>query len=100
MSNILNPGLVATLAGRVTGFRLRPQEDRYAAARVVHNGLIDRKPALIVRCRTTNWIVGRELNDAAAEYGLAVTGGAGFGTGGGLLARRWSRLAHYDQGRI
>jgi len=105
----------------------------------VHNGLIDRRPALIVRCRTTNDVVvaltlarraglevsirggghnvaGRavtdgglmidlaemkaiaidpdqstatagggvnwgELNDAAAEHGLAVTGGAVSGTG-------------------
>ncbi len=105
----------------------------------MHNGLIDRRPALIVRCRTTNDVVvaltlarraglevsirggghnvaGRavtdgglmidlaemkaiaidpdqstatagggvnwgELNDAAAEHGLAVTGGAVSGTG-------------------
>jgi FAD/FMN-containing dehydrogenase len=131
--------LVADLARVVSGPVLRPQDAGYDAARAVHNGLIDRRPALIVRCRTTSDVVaaltvarraglevsirggghnvaGRavtdggvmidlaemkeigidpdlatataqggviwgELNDAAAEHGLAVTGGAVSGTG-------------------
>lgn len=128
---------------------VRPADDGYDEARAVFNGLIDKRPALILRCRTTGDIVealavaresgleiavrggghniaGRstsdggvvidlspmkqitidpvariarvapgvtwgELNDAAAEHGLATTGGtisttgvAGLTLGGGL----------------
>jgi len=149
MSTTLDQALVADLAGQISGSVLGPQDTGYDAARAVHNGLVDRKPALIVRCRTTGDVVaalalarraglevsvrggghnvaGRavtnggvmidlaemkgvaidperatataeggviwaELNDAAAEHGLAVTGGAisttgiaGFTLGGGL----------------
>ncbi|HEX6986801.1 MAG TPA: FAD-dependent oxidoreductase, partial [Planctomycetaceae bacterium] len=130
---------VADLAGQVTGTVLGPEDARYDAARAVHNGLIDRRPKLIVRCRKTEDVVaalafarreglevsvrggghnvaGRavtdggvmidlsemkaisvdpgqatataeggvtwaELNDATAEHGLAVTGGAVSSTG-------------------
>jgi FAD/FMN-containing dehydrogenase len=149
MSATLDSAAVANLAQQVSGTVLGPQEVGYDAARAVHNGLIDRRPALIVRCWTTNDVVtalefarrtglevsirggghnvaGRavtdggvmidlaemkgiaidparatakaeggviwaELNDAAAEHGLAVTGGvvsttgiAGYTLGGGL----------------
>jgi FAD/FMN-containing dehydrogenase len=149
MSTTLDSALLAELAGKVSGSLLGPQDADYHATRAVHNGLIDRKPALIVRCRTTSDVVaaidlarrsgleisirggghnvaGRavadggvmidlaemkaiavdpveatataeggvvwhELNAAAAEHGLAVTGGAisttgiaGLTLGGGL----------------
>jgi FAD/FMN-containing dehydrogenase len=139
MITTLDSTLLAELARQVSGSVLGPQDPRYEAARAVHNGLIDRRPALIVRCRTTNDVIaalalarraglevsirggghnvaGRavtdggvmvdlaemkaiaidpgqatataeggviwgELNDAAAEHGMAVTGGAVSGTG-------------------
>jgi len=149
MSTTLDSEHVAELAGRVAGSVLGPADAGYDAARAVYNGLIDRTPALIVRCRTTNdvvealalarragldvsvrggghnvagravtddgvmidlaemkaiavdpesatataqgGVIWRELNDAAAEHGLAVTGGtisatgiAGYTLGGGL----------------
>ena len=149
MSTTLDPALVGDLAGEVFGSVLGPQDAGYEEARSVHNGLIDRRPALIVRCRTASDVVaalafalraglevsirggghnvaGRavtdgglmidlaemngividpdqatakaeggvlwgELNEAAAEHGLAVTGGvvsgtgiAGYTLGGGL----------------
>jgi FAD/FMN-containing dehydrogenase len=141
--------LLDDLAGRVSGRVLRPADDGYDAARRVHNGLVDRAPAVIVRCRSAadaaagvrfaraagldvcvrgggHNVAGRavvddavmidltemkgtavdpegrtvraeggltwsELNDATAEHGLAVTGGAvsttgiaGLTLGGGL----------------
>jgi len=149
MTTTFDSALVTELAGQVSGSVLGPQDVGYDAARAVHNGLVDRKPALIVRCRKTcdvinalsfahraglevsirgggHNVAGRavtdggvmvdlaemkgiaidpdratataeggvtwgELNDAAAEHGLAVTGGtvsgtgiAGYTLGGGL----------------
>jgi FAD/FMN-containing dehydrogenase len=139
MSTSLDSALIAELAEHVSGSILGPRDPGYESARAVHNGLIDREPALIVRCRTTCDVVaaldfalqeglevsirggghnvagravtdgglmidlaemkgividpGRatataeggvlwgELNQAAAEHGLAVTGGAVSGTG-------------------
>jgi FAD/FMN-containing dehydrogenase len=149
MTITLDSTLVSDLSRQISGSVLGSGDAAYDAARAVHNGLIDRKPALIVRCRKTNDVVaalafarrtglevsirggghnvaGRavtegglmidlaemrkivvdadratataeggviwgELNDAAAEHGLAVTGGtvsgtgvAGYTLGGGL----------------
>jgi len=139
MSTTLNGDAVAHLKGEISGSVLGPQDAGYDAARAVHNGLVDRRPAVIVRCGTTNDVVAalafarrtglevsirggghnvagravtdgglmidlaqmkaiaidpgratataeggvlwRELNDAAAKHGLAVTGGAVSGTG-------------------
>ena len=130
---------IADLDRQLSGSALGPADAAYDTVRAVHNGLIDRRPAVIVRCRTPNDVVaalafargaglevsirggghnvaGRavtdggvmidlaemkeivvhpdratatagggviwgELNEAAAEYGLAVTGGAVSGTG-------------------
>src|SRR5580765_7960883 len=141
--------LLDDLAGRVSGRVLSPTDDGYDAARRVHNGLVDRTPAVIVRClsaadaaagvrfaraagldvcvrggghnvagravvddavmidltemkgtavdpeartvRAEGGLTWSELNDATAEHGLAVTGGAvsttgiaGLTLGGGL----------------
>jgi FAD/FMN-containing dehydrogenase len=141
--------LLDDLASRLSGRLLQPADEEYDAARRVHNGLVDRAPAVIVRCRSADDVAaavqfaqvagleisvrggghnvaGRavaddavmidlaemrgievdpdartlraeggltwaELNDAAAEHGLAVTGGAisatgiaGLTLGGGL----------------
>ena len=149
MTIALDPALVGELAANVSGSVLGPNDLGYDAARSIHNGLIDRRPAVIVRCRAAGDVVaaldlarraglevsvrggghnvaGRavtdgglmidlaemkridvdpaaatatagggvtwgELNDAAAEHGLAVTGGAisttgigGYTLGGGL----------------
>ena len=51
MSTTLDNHLLDQLEGRVTGSVLAPDHPGYDAARAVHNGLVDRKPALIVRAR-------------------------------------------------
>ena len=149
MTATVDDAHVNDLAERVSGSVLGPRDAGYDAARAVHNGLIDHRPALIVRCKTTDDVVaalafarrthlevsvrggghnvaGRavadgglmidlalmkdiaidphratvsaaggvlwgELNEAAAQHGLAVTGGvvsttgiAGYTLGGGL----------------
>src|SRR5262245_65757914 len=42
---------VTELSGRFTGQLLRPADTGYEEARKVHNGLIDKRPGLIARCR-------------------------------------------------
>ena len=59
---------VDALAASLTGRLLQPSDADYEDARRVHNGLIDRRPALIVRCRS------------AADVAAAVS----FARGGGL----------------
>ena len=57
MSATLDEGRVGELSGRVSGLVLSPHVAGYDEARAIHNGLVDRRPALIVRCRTTADVV-------------------------------------------
>ena len=41
---------IADFGGTLRGALLQPSDDDYDAARVVWNGMIDRRPRLIVRC--------------------------------------------------
>ena len=75
MSTILDPTLVAELAGRVTGSALGPHDTGYDQARAVHNGLVDRRPALIVRCRTTEDVVAALALARRAGLEVSVRGG-------------------------
>ena len=68
-------GLLDDLATRVSGSVLRPADDGYHAARRVHNGLIDRKPALIVRCRTTNDVIAALAFAHRAGLEISIRGG-------------------------
>jgi FAD/FMN-containing dehydrogenase len=54
MITTVDDELVRELAGRVSGPVLSPQDAGYEEARTIHNGLVDRSPALIVRCRVTS----------------------------------------------
>jgi FAD/FMN-containing dehydrogenase len=47
----LDADRIDTLSASLTGAVLQPGDDRYETARLVHNGLIDKRPALIARCR-------------------------------------------------
>ncbi len=67
--------LLEDLAGRVSGRVLSPGDDAYAAARRVHNGLIDRNPAVIVRCRSTADIAAGVRFARAAGLDISVRGG-------------------------
>jgi FAD/FMN-containing dehydrogenase len=65
------PELAATFGGQL----LRPADTGYNDARRVHNGLVDKRPALIGRCRGVADVV--DLINIAREHGLelAVRGG-------------------------
>ncbi len=69
------------LAPSFGGRLLHPGDDGYDEARQLHNGLIDKRPALIAQCQTTADVVDAVnlARDAGAE--LAVRGG-GHGVAG------------------
>jgi FAD/FMN-containing dehydrogenase len=61
---------VAELSGKFSGQLLKSTDVGYDEARKVHNGLIDKRPALIARCRSTADIV--QAVDVARTRGLEV----------------------------
>jgi FAD/FMN-containing dehydrogenase len=75
MSIALDATLVAGLIDRVSGSVLGPHDLGYDEARAVHNGLVDRKPALIVRCRGTNDVVAALAFARGASLEVSVRGG-------------------------
>ena len=66
---------VSTLAGMFTGQLLRPGDAGYNEARKVHNGLIDKRPALIARCRGLSDIVDAVKVARDQKLEVAVRGG-------------------------
>ncbi len=71
----MNMGAVEGFAEGLDGDVLRPGETGFEEARTLWNAMIDKKPALIVRCRTTSDVV-RAVNFARdGALPLAVRGG-------------------------
>jgi FAD/FMN-containing dehydrogenase len=75
MTVALDPALVTGLATQVAGQVLSPDDAGYDAARSVHNGLIDRRPAVIVRCRQTSDVVAALAVARTAGLEVSVRGG-------------------------
>jgi FAD/FMN-containing dehydrogenase len=67
--------LLDDLAGRISGRVLRPADDGYEAARRVHNGLVDRTPAVIIRCRSAADVAAGVRFARAAGLEITVRGG-------------------------
>src|SRR5215470_11886791 len=65
----------ADLGASFRGQLLKPADAGYEEARKVHNGLVDKRPALIARCRSVADVV--DAVDLATRLGLlvAVRGG-------------------------
>jgi FAD/FMN-containing dehydrogenase len=62
---------VASLGEGFSGEVLTPGDPGYDAARTIHNGLIDKRPALIARCRNTADVV--DAVNAARDAGLELS---------------------------
>jgi FAD/FMN-containing dehydrogenase len=50
MTDVLEQGILDPLRGTVRGAVIAPTDREYETARRVHNGMIDKRPAVIVRC--------------------------------------------------
>jgi FAD/FMN-containing dehydrogenase len=75
MSTTVDEALVMDVARQVSGSVLRAGDTGYEAARTVHNGLIDRRPAFIVRCRTPKDVVAALAVARRAGLEVSIRGG-------------------------
>jgi FAD/FMN-containing dehydrogenase len=75
MSSTLDVRAVDALDTRISGRVLAPGAPGYDDARAVHNGLVDRRPALIVRCRTADDVVAALALARDAGLEVSVRGG-------------------------
>ena len=75
MTIAFDSALIADLCGQVSGSVIGPEDAAYDATRAVHNGLIDRRPAVIVRCRTTNDVVAALAFARRAGLEVSIRGG-------------------------
>jgi FAD binding domain/Berberine and berberine like len=60
-----------TFAAPFSGTLLRPRDDGYEEARRIHNGLIDKRPALIARCLNTADVI--DAVNIGREEGLEIS---------------------------
>jgi len=67
--------VVAELAPAFGGQLLQPADAGYDEARRVHNGLVDKRPALIARCRSTADVVDAVALARKLKLEVAVRGG-------------------------
>ena len=75
MATILDGAHLDNLSERISGAVLAPHDPGYDQARAVHNGLVDRKPALIVRCSTADDVVAALAFARRAQLEVSVRGG-------------------------
>src|SRR3954453_16015041 len=75
MSSTIDVPVVDDLATRISGRVLAPGAPGYDDARAVHNGLVDKRPALIVRCRTADDVVAALALALDAGLEVSVRGG-------------------------
>ena len=86
----MNETTIQELRGKLRGELITPADSTYDAARKVYNGMIDRRPALIARCRDTADVMAGVAFAREHRLLLAVRGGAHNGPGlgtcdGGLV---------------
>src|SRR5687768_8539564 len=71
----IDTSLSADLSERIEGQVIAPGDAAYDDARAIWNGMIDRRPALIARCRTSADVAAAILFAQEREIPLTVRGG-------------------------
>ena len=71
MSTTLDERRISDLGDRI----LRPGDGGYDDARAIHNGLVDQRPAVIVRCRSADDVVAALALARDAGLEVSVRGG-------------------------
>jgi FAD/FMN-containing dehydrogenase len=75
---------IASLKSQVRGDVIPPGDERYEGARKVYNGMIDKRPAVIVRCADVADVIAAVKTATAKNLAVAIRGGGhsvpGFGT--------------------
>src|SRR5688500_15384759 len=71
----LDPQIVTDLRKKLTGYLLLPGDQGYEEARKVWNGMIDRQPAVIVRCKNAEDVI--HAVNLAREHNLLLAVKAG-----------------------
>ena len=66
---------VSEIAGTFSGLLLQPGDAGYDAARRVHNGMVDKRPALIAQCRGVADVVDAVKVARGLGLELSVRGG-------------------------
>src|SRR5687768_3924739 len=88
---------LGALKERVSGPVIRPGDEGYDEARRVHNGMVDARPAGIVRCATEEDVAAVIRTAAEKRMDVAVRGGGhsvpGFGTADGALVADLSGMS-------
>jgi FAD/FMN-containing dehydrogenase len=104
---MLDPSAVASLRDALAGEIVEPSDPQYDAARIVWNGMIDRRPALVARCARSADIVSAIRFAQEQDLRVAVRSGghsvAGFSTcdGGIVIDLSLMRGARVDpEGRV
>src|SRR5689334_17174458 len=80
----LDPAALDTFASSLRGELLQPSDPGYDAARAIYNGMIDKHPALIVRCAGVADVIAAVNFARAQGLGVSVKGG-GHGVAGQAL---------------
>jgi FAD/FMN-containing dehydrogenase len=75
MSTTLDDALVADLTSRTAGAVITPNAAGYDEGRRIHNGLIDKRPAVIVRAQSTGDVVAALAFARDAGLEVSVRGG-------------------------
>src|SRR2546425_3122803 len=93
---LLNEKTVAELRGKVRGEVIGPESKQYDEARKVYNAMIDKRPAVVVRCQGVADVIAAVKAARAERLTIAVRGGGhsvpGFGTADGALVIDLSRM--------
>jgi FAD/FMN-containing dehydrogenase len=75
MNSAVTLASFADFAGQISGSIIGADDPGYDSARAVHNGLVDRKPALIVRSRTSDDVVAALAFARRAGLEVSIRGG-------------------------